>query len=155
MAAVQAAPVFLDREATVEKVGSLLREAAEGGAQLAVFPEAFVPTYPDWVWRLRAFDGAAHEWWARLYDQSVDVPGPATEALGAFARETGLVVAVGVNERAGSTLYNTLLYYGPDGSLLGKHRKLMPTGGERVVWGMGDGSTLTAVDTSFGLASAA
>ena len=152
VAAVQAAPEFLDREATIEKVARLCKEAAAGGAGLIVFPEAFVPTYPDWVWRTRPWNDGSGRLYARLLDQSVDVPGPATEALGTAASEAGAYLCIGVNERdeRGSTIYNTLLYFGPDGSLLGKHRKLMPTGGERLVWGYGDGSTLFSFDTPFG-----
>ncbi|HEX3622703.1 MAG TPA: carbon-nitrogen hydrolase family protein [Acidimicrobiales bacterium] len=151
VAAVQAAPVFLDREATVDKACGLVDKAkADGGAGLVVFPETFVPTYPDWVWRCRPWDDGQADWFARLLDQSVDVPGPATDALGEAARAAGVYVSIGVNEREGTTLYNTQLYFGPDGALLGKHRKLMPTGGERLVWGMGDGSTLLVIDTPFG-----
>jgi len=148
IAAVQATPVFLDREATIEKMGRLAKEAAGNGAALAVFPEAFVPTYPDWVWRTTPW--ADGDWYARFADQSVEVPGPACAAIGAIAAELGIYLAAGVNERAGGTIYNTLLYFGPDGALLAKHRKLMPTGGERLVWGQGDGSTLSVIDTPFG-----
>ena len=148
IAAIQATPVFLDRDATIEKMGRLAKEAAGNGAKLAVFPEAFVPTYPDWVWRTTPW--ADGDWYARLAEQSVDVPGPACDAIGAIAAEHGIYLATGVNERAGGTLYNTLLYFGPDGALLAKHRKLMPTGGERLVWGQGDGSTLSVIDTPFG-----
>lgn len=147
-AAVQAAPVFLDCDATLEKVAGLVKEAAAGGAGLVVFPEAFVPGYPDWVWRTTPWSDQA--WYERLYDQSVEVPGPATEALAAAAREASTYLSIGVNERDGGTLYNTLLYFAPDGSLLGKHRKLMPTGAERLVWGQGDGSGLVVFDTAFG-----
>ncbi|HEX9682875.1 MAG TPA: carbon-nitrogen hydrolase family protein [Acidimicrobiales bacterium] len=148
VAAVQAAPVVLDREATIEKVARLTKEAAANGAGLVVFPETFVPTYPDWVWRTTPW--ADREWYERLYEQSVDVPGHATEAMGAVAAESGSYLSIGVNERDGGTLYNTNLYFAPDGSLLGKHRKLMPTGGERLVWGQGDGSGLAVYDTPFG-----
>ena len=147
-AAVQAAPVFLDRDATVEKAARLTKEAAAGGAGLVVFPETYVPTYPDWVWRSRPW--ADRAWYERLYDQSVDVPGPAVDALGAVAREASVYISIGVNERERGTLYNTQLLFAPDGSLLSKHRKLMPTGGERLVWGQGDGSGLAVVDTPFG-----
>jgi nitrilase len=151
-AAVQAAPVFLDREATLAKVGLLIQEAARNGAGLIAFPETFVPTYPEWVWRLAPWDGPTRALYGRLLDQSVVVPGPATEAIGAAARRAKAYVSIGVNEREpqGSTLYNAQLYFGPDGSLLGKHRKLIPTGGERLVWGMGDASTLSVFDTPFG-----
>jgi nitrilase len=148
IAAVQSGPVFLDREATIEKVGRLTKEAAGSGVALVVFPEAFVPTYPDWVWRTTPWRD--DEWYARFADQSVDVPGPACDALGAIAGEHAVYLAIGVNERDGGTIYNTLLYFGPDGRLLGKHRKLMPTGGERLAWGYGDGSTLSVFDTPFG-----
>jgi nitrilase len=149
VAAVQATPVFLDREATTDKVIELVREAADAGASLVAFPETFIPTYPDWVWRLPAWsDGAFME---RLYAESVEVPGPTVSRLGAAAADAGVHLAIGVNERAGGTLYNTLLYLGPDGKLAGAHRKLMPTGGERAVWGMGDGSTLDVVRTPFGV----
>jgi nitrilase len=150
IAAVQAAPVFLDREATVDKACRLVDKAAADGAGLVVFPETFVPTYPDWVWRSRPWDDGEAGWYERLIDQAVEVPGPATEVLGEAARAAGAYVSIGVNERDGATLYNTQVYVGPDGALLGKHRKLMPTGGERLVWGMGDGSTLLVLDTPFG-----
>lgn len=148
VAAVQAAPVFLDRDATVEKAARLTKEAAAEGAGLVVFPETYVPAYPDWVWRTTPW--ADREWYERLYDQSVDVPGPATDALGAAAGEAQTYLSIGVNERDGGTLYNSQLYFGPDGSLLAKHRKLTPTGGERLVWGQGDGSGLVVLDTPFG-----
>lgn len=152
VAAVQTAPVFLEREATIDKVGTLTDKAAAEGAGLVVFPETFVPTYPDWVWRTRPWDKDASALFARLLEQSVVVPSVATDALGAIAARAGVYLCVGVNEREehGSTLYNTQLYFAPDGSLLAGHRKLMPTGGERLVWGMGDGSTLTVLDTPFG-----
>src|SRR5260370_11686521 len=147
-AAVQAAPVFLDRDATIEKAALLTKEAASNGAELIAFPETFVPTYPDWVWRTKPWaDGA---WYERLLDQAGVVPGPATEAVGKAARRAHAYLVMGINERDGATLYNTVLYFGPDGGLVGKHRKLMPTGGERLVWGQGDGSTLGVFDTPFG-----
>jgi nitrilase len=148
VAAVQAAPVFLDREATVEKAAMLVKEAADNGAGLITFPETFVPTYPDWVWRTKPWHD--HDWYERLFDQSVVVPGPATAALGTAARDADAYVVIGVNERDGATLYNTVLYFAPEGTLLGAHRKLMPTGAERLVWGQGDGSTLSVFDTPFG-----
>ena len=148
VAAVQAAPVFLDLDATVEKAAALTKEAAAGGAALVAFPEAFVPGYPDWVWRTRPYSDG--EWYERLFANSVAVPGPAADALAATAREAGVWLAVGVNEREGGTLYNTLLYFSPDGALAARHRKLMPTGGERLVWGFGDGSGLEVLDTPLG-----
>ncbi len=150
VAAVQATPVFLDRDATVERVVELTAKAAAEGAGLVVFPEAFVPTYPDWVWRAPAWrDGP---WYRRLAEQAVAVPSPATRRLGQAARDAGAWLTVGVNERdqRDATLYNTLLYFAPDGTLAGRHRKLVATGGERTIWGHGDGSTLTVLDTAFG-----
>jgi nitrilase len=149
IAAVQATPVFLDRDATTEKACALIKDAGRAGAALVVFPETFIPTYPDWVWRVPPWSDG--DYVARLYDQAVLVPGPTVEQLGAAAREAGAYVAIGVNELAGGTLYNTLLYLAPDGSLAGRHRKLMPTGGERTIWGFGDGATLDVVRTPFGV----
>jgi len=150
VAAVQATPVFLDREATVDKCAALVKEAAGNGARLMVFPETFVPTYPDWVWRVAAWDGESQELFGKLREQAVEVPSPATKAIGAAAKRAKAYVSVGVNELDGSTLFNTQLMFAPDGSLIGRHRKLMPTGGERLVWGMGDGSTLEVHDTPYG-----
>ena len=155
IAAVQATPVFLDQEATLAKACELISEASRSGARLIVFPEAFIPTYPDWVWRIppgrhRMLADA----YADLLDQSVEIPGPATERLCEAAREAGVYVAIGVNERnaraSNASLYNTLLYIGPEGNLLGKHQKLVPTAPERMVWAQGDGSTLGVYDTSLG-----
>jgi nitrilase len=149
-AAVQAAPVYLDRDATVERAVALIDEAARAGARLIVFGEVFVPGYPDWAWRTNPWhDG---RWFARLLDQAVVVPSDATERLGAAARRANAYVAIGIDERdaRGSTVYNSLLYLGPDGGVMGVHRKLMPTGGERLVWGYGDGSGLAVHDTEFG-----
>jgi len=148
VAAVQSTPVFLDRDATVARLVASIGEAAASGADLIVFPEAIVPGYPDWVWRTPAWtDG---DWYRRLWDEAVDIPGPVTEVLGAAASGAGAWLVVGVNERTRSgTLYNSLLYLAPDGGVAGVHRKLMPTGGERTVWGYGDGSTLTVVDMGF------
>ena len=149
LAAVQATPVFLDRQATTEKACALVAEAGAAGASLVVFPEAFIPAYPDWVWRLPAWQD--DRFVERLLDQAVAIPGPTTDLLARAAREAGVTVAVGVNEIAGGTLYNTLLYLSPDGEVAGLHRKLMPTGGERSVWGYGDGSSLSAIRTPLGV----
>jgi nitrilase len=150
VAAVQAAPVFLDKAATLDKARSLIEEAADLGAGLVVFPESFVPAYPDWVWRTPAWSSVANELYRLLLDDAVVVPGPDGDFLAQAARDHGIHLAMGVTERFGSTLYNTLLLHGPDGSLLKHHRKLMPTGGERLVWGYGDGSALGVVDTPIG-----
>jgi nitrilase len=150
-AAVQATPVFLDREATIEKACRLAKEAAAFGAELIVFPEAFVSGYPDWVWRSQPWKDATARY-RRLLEASVTVGSPATDALAGAARDAGAYLCIGVNEldEAGGTLYNTLLSFSPEGEIVGRHRKLMPTGGERLVWGMGDGSTLGVVGTPFG-----
>jgi nitrilase len=152
VAAVQAAPVLLDRDATIAKVVALAEKAAAEGARLVAFPEAFVPGYPDWVWRTRPWDAEATALYARLFDQAVVVGSAATDVLAETARRLGIWLSVGVDERddKDSTVYNTLLHFAPDGSLAARHRKLMPTGGERLVWGTGDGSTLKCVDTGFG-----
>ena len=149
VAAVQAAPVYLDRDATVDRVVGLIGEAAAHGAQLIVFGEAFIPGYPDWAWRTNPWSDGA--WFERLREQAVVVPSDATDRLREAARAAGAVVAVGIDERDphGSTLYNSILYLGDDGEVLGTHRKLMPTGGERLVWGFGDGSDLEVHDTRF------
>ncbi len=155
IAAIQAAPVFLDLERSLDKACELIAEAAANGADLAVFPEAFLPGYPLWVWFIPP--GHTHplrEVYARLHANSIAIPGPATERLGQAAAEHGIALAIGVNERnseaSDSTLYNTLLYVGPDGRVLGRHRKLVPTAGERLVWGQGDGSDLEVYDLPFG-----
>lgn len=151
VAAVQATPVFLDRDATVDVVVAKTKEAAKQKAKLIVFPETFIPTYPDWVWRAPAWGEAFDALTARLVDQSVRVPGPVTEAIGKAAKAAKAYVSVGVNELGSNgTLYNAQLMFAPDGSMIGKHRKLMPTGGERLLWGMGDGSDLEVYQTPFG-----
>jgi nitrilase len=152
VAAVQAAPVLLNREATIGKVVALAEKAAADGARLVAFPEAFVPGYPDWVWRTRPWDADATALYARLLDQAVVVGSPAAGVFAETARRLQIWLSVGVDERdeVGSTIYNSLLHFAPDGSLAARHRKLMPTGGERLVWGTGDGSTLTVVDAGFG-----
>jgi nitrilase len=155
IAVVQAAPVVLDREATVSKACELIAEAGRSGARLVVFPEAFIPTYPDWVWRIPPGQHRVlADMYAELLEQSVEIPGPVTEELSKAARQAGVYVAMGLNERnaqaSNASLYNTLLYIGPEGELLGKHRKLVPTAPERMVWAQGDGSTLEVYDTSLG-----
>jgi nitrilase len=151
VAAVQAAYVLMDRDATLAKVEEILRDPAVRAADLVVFPEVFVPGTPIWIDSQPIWDGD-DQWFAMLAEQAVVVPGEATDRLAAAAREAGIYLVIGVEERepTGSTIYNTLLYFDPEGRLLGKHRKLMPTGSERTVWGMGDGSTLETYATSFG-----
>ena len=151
-AAVQAAPVFLDREATLEKAVRLVEEAASQGASFIVFPETWVPGFPFWyLYMVRWNYPPAKKAYARLFKNAVDVPGPVIEVLGQAAKRTGTHIAIGVNERIPSgTLYNTLVFIGRDGTLLGKHRKLVPTFHERMVWAQGDGSTLQVFDTELG-----
>jgi nitrilase len=157
VAVVQAAPVLFEREATVEKACRLTAEAASRGARLILFPEAFIPAYPrglgfGTVVGSRSREG--RQTWERYWAEAVDVPGPTTRTLGEAAREANAYLAVGVIERdscfSRGTLYCTLLYFGPSGRLLGTHRKLKPTAAERLIWGEGDGSTLTVVETEFG-----
>jgi len=151
VAAVQAAYVLMDREATLAKVEELMAGPSVQGADLVVFPEAFVPGTPIWIDGPPIWDGD-EQWFAMLAENAVVVPSEATDRLGAAARSAGAYLVIGINEREpnGGTIYNTLLYFDPDGALLGKHRKLMPTGSERTVWGMGDGSTLETYPTPFG-----
>ncbi|MCX4744270.1 carbon-nitrogen hydrolase family protein [Kitasatospora sp. NBC_01287] len=150
-AAVQAAPVYLDPDATVDKAVALVREAARNGAALVVLPEAFVPGYPYWNWTMNPIQGSP--WFERLYRASIDVPGPQVDALRAVARECAVVLVVGVNERGAQSLgvlYNTLLIIGADGELLSAHRKLVPTWAEKLTWTGGDGSTLRVHRTAVG-----
>ncbi len=155
-AAVQATPVFLDRAATVAKAVRLIEEVAAGGSRLMVFPEAFIPGYPFWIWRDGPDDmpGLEQKAFAALWRESIDVPGPETELLGDAARAAASCVVIGVNERESAygrgTLYNTVLTFDPDGRLIGRRRKLVPTYRERTVWGQGDGSTLDVQETPFG-----
>lgn len=144
-AVVQAAPIAFDKERTLQKLGTLAGEAAARGARLVVFPEAFVCAYPrglDFGTRMGGRTPAGREQFRRYYDSSIDVPGPEVDFIAGVAAQHALHLVVGVIERGGSTLYCTVLFFGPDGAYLGKHRKLMPTGAERLVWGFGDGSTL-------------
>jgi nitrilase len=156
VACVQAEPVILDRERTIDKLEGLAAEAARNGAELVVFPETFVPVYPSSLWA-KAFAGwqndGAKETFARIAQNSVAVGSPAEQRLAACAHELGIWLVTGVNEvepeRPG-TIYNALLYHAPDGSLALHHRKLVPTNHERLIWGQGDGRGLTAVETGFG-----
>jgi predicted amidohydrolase len=153
VAAIQATPVILDAEASVEKAARLLGEAAEQGAQLAVLPETFVPLYPSNAWARQAssFSGF-DELWERLWENSVDVPGPSVDRLAEACREHSIHCAIGVNERESErpgSLYNTLLLIGPQG-LLWKHRKLMPTHHEKLFHGFGKGDDLQVSETPLG-----
>lgn len=153
-AAIQAAPVFLDRDGTVEKACRLIGEAAERGARIMVFPETFIPGYPFWP---RDNSGPARipilKAFVRYFKNSIEIPSPQTDLLCDAARRANAYVVMGLSERDheyGGSLYNTMLFIGPDGRILGKHRKLVPTYGERCIWGMGDGSTLQVFPTEYG-----
>jgi nitrilase len=156
VACVQAEPVIFDRDATIEKLAGLAPEIAARGARLAVFPEAFIPAYPSssWAKALAGWsDDGAKEAFALLAREALEVPSEAERRLGEIAREHGLWLVTGVTERDPAnpgTLYNTLLYHAPDGSLSLRHRKLVPTNHERLVWGPGDGGGLRAIETPLG-----
>jgi nitrilase len=153
VAAIQATPVVLDAEASVDKAVARLHEAADAGVELALLPETFIPLYPSNAWARQAASFSGNdELWERLWEQSVDVPGPLVDRLVEVCRERGLHCAVGVNEREADrpgSLYNTLLVLGP-GGLLHRHRKLMPTMQERLFHGVGAGDDLVPIDTPLG-----
>ncbi len=158
VAAVQAGSLAFDTPATLAKLEGLVTEAATGGAALVVFPEAFVGGYPKGhsfgaVVGSRTEDG--RDWFRRYYESAIDVPGAESDRIGETAKEHGVTLSVGLIERDGGTLYCTVVFYGSDGSILGKHRKLMPTAAERLVWGFGDGSTMPVVDSPAGKLGAA
>lgn len=155
VAVVQATPVFLDCTATIEKACELIACAGQAGARLIVFPEAFIPAYPIWVWTIPAGQmPLLSELYAELLANAVTIPSAATDRLCQAAKRAGAYVVIGMNERnseaSGGSLYNTLLYIDAQGQIMGKHRKLIPTAGERLVWAQGDGSTLQVYDTPFG-----
>jgi nitrilase len=156
VAIIQQAPQVLDRAATLEEAVRLIVEAADKGAQLIVFPEAYVPGYPAWIWRLRPGGdwGTSEQIHQRLLDSAVDLAADGLGEVCAAAKESNVTVVMGINERDGSvgrtTLFNTVVVIGPNGDLLNQHRKLMPTNPERMVWGFGDGSGLRVIDTPVG-----
>ena len=156
IAIIQESPVYLDREKTIEKAVLLVEQAASGGAELVVFPEAFISGYPAWIWRLRPGSdwGTSEELHSRLLDSSVDISAGDLKPLCDAAKKNKLSIVCGLNERDGSlskaTLYNTVVVIGVKGEILNHHRKLMPTNPERMVWGFGDGSGLNVVDTPVG-----
>ena len=152
-AVVQASPVMFDRERTLEKARALAGEAADRGARLVVFPEAFVSAYPrglDFGAVVGSRTEEGRDDFRRYWESSVEVPGPAVDVLARIARVHDIFLVIGVVERDGGTLYCTALFFGPDGQYLGKHRKVMPTASERLVWGFGDGSTFPVYDTPLG-----
>ena len=158
VAAIQAGSIAFDTAATMEKLEKLVAGAAAHQAELAVFPEAFVGGYPKGhgfgaVVGSRTDEG--RDWFRRYYDGAIDLPGPEADRIGELAAEHELALVIGVVERDAGTLYCTVVFYGEDGTYLGKHRKLMPTAAERLVWGFGDGSTLPVVETPAGRVGAA
>jgi nitrilase len=153
VAVVQAASVAFERERTLEKVRSLAGDAARQGARLVLFPEAFVSAYPrglDFGAVVGSRTEKGREDFRRYWESSVDVPGAAVDTLGQIAQANSIYLIMGVVERDGGTLYCTVLFFAPDGNFLGKHRKVMPTASERLVWGFGDGSTMPVFDTPLG-----
>ncbi|WP_420395033.1 carbon-nitrogen hydrolase family protein [Nioella sp.] len=150
-AAVQASPVFLDAPRTAEKAAGLIAEAAANGASLVVFPEVFIPGYPYWNWITDPVTGGA--WFEKLVRASVFADGPEIGVIRDAAKAHGCHVVIGLNERSPvslGALYNTLLFIGPDGGIIGKHRKLVPTWAEKLTWAGGDGSSLKVYDTAIG-----
>ncbi|MCE5231571.1 nitrilase [bacterium] len=153
VAVVQAGAVPFDSEACIEKAIRLIGDAGSTGAKVIVFPEAFITGYPkgmNYGLSVGTRDEVGREEFRLYLEQAIEVPGPQTQRIGEAVAASGAYVVIGVIEREGSTVYCTVLFFGPDGALLGKHRKLMPTVMERVIWGFGDGSTLTAIDTPYG-----
>lgn len=150
-AAVQAAPVFLDAQASAQKAVDLIDEAAGNGAQLIAFPEVFIPGYPYWNWILNPIEGS--EWFHRLHDVSVSATGPEVRLVAEAAARHGVHVVLGINERStigAGTLFNTVLTIDDRGRLIGRHRKLVPTWAEKLTWTGGDGSSLVVHDTKLG-----
>jgi nitrilase len=152
VAAIQAEPVPLDREATVDKACSLIEEAGRNGAKIIALPEGFIPGHPDWLYFYPP-DEAMKRFYRDFFKNSVEVPSPATDQLAQAARRAGAYVAIGINERMHGhmgSLFNSILFLGPDGNILGVHRKLVPTTTERLVLSAGDGSTLDVYPTPYG-----
>jgi len=152
---VQAGSVPYDRERCLEKAADLSSDAARQGARLVVFPEAFVSAYPkglDFGARVGMRLPEGRDEYLRYFESAVDLPSPAIDMLGEVARKNQITLLIGVIERAGGTLYCTVLFFSPEGELVAKHRKLMPTAMERLIWGFGDGSTLPVIDTPLGRA---
>lgn len=155
VAAAQLTPVFLNKELTIEKACSAIAEAAKNGAELIVFPEVFISGYPDWVWLYPPHKSKElGDLYVKLFEHAVSIPDDTTNRLCEAAKFANINVVMGMNERntetSNSSLYNTLLFINNQGEILGKHRKLMPTNCERLIWGQGDGSTLRSYETSVG-----
>jgi len=151
VASVQASPVFLDTPATIEKACGLIAEAASNGASLVAFPEVYVSAYPYWNWIMNPVEGSA--WFDKLCRSAIEIPGPEIHRVAQAAARHGVHVVIGVNERSQTgigTIYNTLVFIGPDGKILGRHRKLIPTWAEKLTWANGDGASLRVYDTPLG-----
>lgn len=157
VAVVQAASVLFDKAASVNKACELIAEAGQGGAQLVLLPEAFIPAYPrgfSFGMKVGSRNDQGRALWQRYWDNSIDTDGPEVQQLGETAASAGVFLCIGVIEKdgrsAGETLYCSMLYFSPEGELIGRHRKLKPTGSERLIWGEGDGSTLPVFSTELG-----
>src|ERR1022692_4088984 len=153
VAVVQAAPAMFDTQRSLQKIADFTADAAKQGTGLVVFPEAFIAGYPkghDFGVSVGIRSTEGRDQFRQLFESAIDVPGASTDFIGTIAKDHGVHLVVGVIERDGGTLYCTALMFAPDGTLLGKHRKLMPTAMERVIWGTGDGSTLPVVTTDIG-----
>ena len=156
VAVIQKPPVLLDRDKTIVRALASIDEAAREGATLLIFPEAYIPGYPTWIWRLKPGGDMAlsNEIHARLRQNAVDLSGNGLRPLQEAAAKHGVTIVMGLHEIdskfSGTTLFNTVVVIGPDGALLNRHRKLMPTNPERMVWGMGDATGLKVVDTPAG-----
>lgn len=155
VASAQLTPIFLNKGKTVQKACKAIKEAGNNGAKLIVFPEAFISGYPDWVWSIPPHQNKIlSDYYVRLVENAVSIPDDSTEKLCKAAKEANINVVMGMNERnsesSNSSLYNSLLFIDDKGSILGKHRKLMPTNCERLIWAQGNGSTLKSYSTSVG-----
>jgi nitrilase len=151
VACAQVEPALFDRDATIDRIAEVAAEVGGKGAQLVLFPEAFIPVYPSNRWvRFLAGGQDSKSAWAKLARSSLEIPSPESDRIGEIAREHGLWLAVGANELDRGSIYNALLLYGPDGALALHHRKLVPTNHERLVWGQGTGAGLEAVETGLG-----
>jgi nitrilase len=155
VAAAQATPIYLNKEKSIQKACELIAEAGGEGAKLIVFPEVFIPGYPDWVWLVANSKAKElNEYFVELHANAISIPDTATDQLCEAARKAGIYVAIGIHEKnseaSNASLYNSLLYIDDNGQILGVHRKLIPTGGERLIWAQGDGDSLLSFNTGIG-----
>jgi nitrilase len=155
IAAAQLSPIFLNKDKTVDKACKAILEAGGRGAELIVFPEAYIPGYPDWVWLIpNSKSSDLDKLYIKLVENSVSIPDNSTTSLCKAAKSAKINVVIGMHEinseASNASLFNSILFIDNNGEIIGKHRKLIPTGGERLIWARGDGSTLKAYDTSVG-----